>query len=139
MQEERQPVVFNLNKASTRGMRWDRGTQHLLFAEHNGARNVDVHINVINIDSGPGPYHYHAKAENVYIVLEGTVEACVEGKRYYLHKDDVAFIPPGVKHYAGNGGDIPAKVIEIYAPAGVDFHIVDDPTEIEDVPEYPKG
>jgi oxalate decarboxylase/phosphoglucose isomerase-like protein (cupin superfamily) len=48
----------------------------------------------------------------------------------------VGFIPPGLRHYAGNAGDVPARVIEIYAPAGTDFNIVDDPTEIVDaVPE----
>jgi mannose-6-phosphate isomerase-like protein (cupin superfamily) len=82
---------------------------------------------VINVDSGPGPYHYHERAENIYIVLEGLVEVMIEGTRHVLRKDDVAFIPPGLRHYAGNAGDTPAKVIEIYAPAGTDFHIVDDP------------
>lgn len=134
--EERGPQVFSLHDAPTRVMRFDRGTMIRLFGEENGARNLDLHINVISVDSGPGPYHYHERAENAYIVLEGTVEIVVEGKRYYLHKDDVGFIPPGLRHYAGNAGDVPARVIEIYAPAGTDFNIVDDPTEIVDaVPE----
>ncbi len=137
--ESRSAIVFNLASTDTRPMRWDRGFQQLMFGEQNGARNVDVHINVIKVGSGTGPYHYHERAENVYIVLEGIVEAVVEGKRYYLQKDDVAFIPPGLHHYAGNPGQVPAKVIEIYAPAGQDFHIVDDPTEIEDVTPRPPG
>jgi mannose-6-phosphate isomerase-like protein (cupin superfamily) len=116
-------------------MRWDRGTQIRLFNEDTGARLADLHINVINVDSGPGPYHYHEHAENMYIVLDGVVEVCVEGKRYYLGKDDTAFVPPGFRHYAGAapGSDVPARVVEVYAPPGVDFHIVDDPTEIEDM------
>src|SRR5712692_7212048 len=106
--EPRAAVVFNLADATTRPMRWDRGFQLPLVGEQNGASNVDVYINVIKVGSGPGPYHYHARAENVYIVLEGTVEAVVEGQRYYLQKDDVAFIPPGLRHYAGNAGQVPA-------------------------------
>ena len=86
---------------------------------------MDVHINLINVDSGPGPTHYHAKVENFYIVLEGTVQAIVERKKYRLGSGEIAFIPPGVKHAAGNAGDKVARVIEIYAPAGQDFHIVD--------------
>ena len=39
---------------------------------------------------------------------------------------EVAVIPPGVRHQAGNCGDKIARVLEIYAPAGEDFHIVDD-------------
>ncbi len=135
----REPVLFNLKDAPTRGMRWDRGTQVRLFNEDTGAQNLDVHINILNIDAGTGPYHYHERAENVYIVLEGTFEVCIEGKRYFLKKDDVAFIPPGVRHYAGNGGDIPAKAIEIYAPAGTDFHIVDPPESVEDAEWPPDG
>lgn len=126
------PIVFNLSEAPTRPMRFDRGTQIRLFGEDTGAVNVDVHINVINADSGSGPYHYHERAENVYIVLDGQIEAIVEGKRYVLGKDDVAFIPAGLKHSAGATGGAPARAIEIYAPAGTDFHIVDDPIDVVD-------
>lgn len=137
--ESRQAIVASVAAATPKVMRWKRGFQLPLFGEQNGARNIDVHINVINVGSGTGPYHYHAQAENVYIVLEGVVEAVVEGKRYFLQKDDVAFIPPGLRHYAGNPGTVPARVIEIYAPAGQDFHIVDDPVEIEDAVPCPAG
>lgn len=133
MSEQRSPIVCNLAEAPTRPMRNERGTQICLIGPQNGARNADVHINVINVDSGPGPYHYHERAENIYIVLEGTVEVMIEGTRYVLRKDDVAFIPPGLRHTAGNGGDSPARVIEIYAPAGTDFHIVDDPPKSQDM------
>ena len=131
---QRSAIVFNLADAPTHAMRYDRGTQYELFGPKNGAVNADVHINVINLDSGRGPYHYHERAENFYIVLDGKVEACVEGVRYFLEKDDVAFIPPGLRHYAGTAKDspVPARVIEIYAPAGTDFNIVDDPVELVD-------
>jgi mannose-6-phosphate isomerase-like protein (cupin superfamily) len=125
----REPIVFNLSDAPTRPMRYDRGTQIRLFGEETGARNIDVHINVINVDSGPGPYHFHEHAENVYIVLEGEIEAIVEGERHVLRKDDVAFIPPGLRHSAGNAGTVPARAIEIYAPVGTDFHIVSEASD----------
>ena len=118
--------VMRIEDAPVKIMSWDRGKTLRLVDEEDGAKNVDVHINLINVDSGPGPTHYHAKAENIYIVLEGTVEATVEGKKVRLGPGEMAFIPPGVRHAAGNGGDTVARVIEIYAPAGQDFHIVDD-------------
>jgi mannose-6-phosphate isomerase-like protein (cupin superfamily) len=124
---QREPLIFNLADAPTRPMRHDRGTQVRLFGEETGARNIDVHINVINEDSGPGPYHFHEHAENVYIVLDGEIEAVVEGERHVLRKDDVAFIPPGLRHSAGATGGKPARALEIYSPVGVDFHIVEDP------------
>ena len=73
--------VMRIEDAPVRVMRWDRGKALRLVDEADGAKNVDVHINLINVDSGPGPTHYHAKAENIYVVLEGTVEAIVEGKK----------------------------------------------------------
>jgi mannose-6-phosphate isomerase-like protein (cupin superfamily) len=118
-------VVMNLADAPRRPMRFDRGTQIALIGEDTGARRVDVHINVLNVDSGPGPYHFHEHAENVYIVLEGELQVNVEGTQYVLRRDDVAFIPPGLKHSAGNAGTSPARVIEIYAPVGADFHFVE--------------
>lgn len=128
-----EPKIMRIENAESTAMRWDRGHTHHLVGPGDGAEKIDLHINVINIDSGVGPYHYHERAENVYVVLDGIAQAIVEGKRYLLAKDDVAFIPPGVHHAAGSAGFGPVRVIEIYAPAGRDFHIVDDPAEVEDV------
>ncbi len=122
-----EPYFTKISEAPSRGLNLDRGKSVMLINDKTGAANVDVHINHINVDSGPGERHYHAKAENVYIVLEGCLEVVVEGNRYLLYKDDVGFIPAGVVHTAGNAGtDGVCKVIEVYAPAGHDFHVVDD-------------
>ena len=126
-------TIKRIGSAEVTPMKLGRGITKHLAGPPEGAQRVDVHINVINEDSGIGPYHYHEKAENIYIVLDGVVEAIVDGKRYYLVKDDVAFIPPGVPHAAGSAGLGIATVLEIYAPAGTDFHIIDDPEEITDV------
>lgn len=113
-------------------MRGGRGNSILLFGPQNGAANADLHINVIAVGSARGPYHYHSEAENFYVVLEGKLEVCVEGDLYYLEKDDVAFIPPGIRHFAGTARDSlgPARVLEIYAPASHDFTIVADPPNL---------
>jgi pentose-5-phosphate-3-epimerase len=68
---------MRIEDAPIKLMRWDRGKALRLVDEADGAKKVDVHINLINVDSGPGPTHYHAKAENIYVVLEGSVEAIV--------------------------------------------------------------
>ena len=49
--------VMRIEDAPIRVMRWDRGKALRLVDEADGAKNVDVHINLINIDSGPGPTH----------------------------------------------------------------------------------
>lgn len=87
--------LTNLRTAPTRPMQLGRGYQRILV-EGEDAQNVDVHVNVLKAGSGSGPYHYHARSENIYTVLAGTIEAIVEGTRYLLRENDVAFIPPGV-------------------------------------------
>lgn len=120
----------NIAEAPRAPLRLDRGTQIRLIGSYSGASNIDMHVNVLNVNSGRGPYHYHEKAENAYLVLEGTVEVIVEGTRHLLTKDDVVFVPPGIRHAAGNGGDTPAVVLEIYSPVGEDFHILQDADDL---------
>lgn len=119
-------VFTSLAAAKTRPLQLGRGFQKLLV-EGEGAKNLDVHINVLKVGSGPGPFHYHERCENVYLVLSGVAEVTVEDRRMLLHQGDIAFIPPGVPHAAGNGGNVEAEVLEIYSPPrGQDFHVVAD-------------
>ena len=131
---DRKPLFININTAPTRQMKLGRGTGIKLINEEIGSPKVDVHLNMINDDSGPGEIHFHEHADNVYIVLEGVLEVVVEGDRHLLEKDDVGFIPAGMVHTAGSaGGHGTTRVLEIYAPAGFDFHIVEsveNPVEI---------
>ena len=131
---DRKPFFTNINTAPTRQMKLGRGTGIKLINEEIGSPKVDVHLNMINDDSGPGEIHFHEHADNVYIVLDGVLEVVVEGERHLLEKDDVGFSPAGLVHTAGSaGGHGTTRVLEIYAPAGFDFHIVEsfeNPVEI---------
>lgn len=107
-------------------------SRHLVSPDH-GARNVHELISVLHAGAPTAPYHYHERAESIYHVLQGEVELVIEDKRYRLVPDDVAFIPAGVPHAAGNPGAAEAQVLGIYAPSPWgDFHIVDQPAELED-------
>ena len=132
---DRKPFFTNINEAPTRQMKLGRGTGIKLINEETGSPKVDVHLNTINDDSGPGEIHFHQHADNVYVVLDGVLEVVVEGERHRLKKDDVGFIPAGMVHSAGSaGGHGPTRVLEIYAPAGFDFHVVEsfeNPVEIK--------
>ena len=86
--------VIRIEDAPVRVMRWDRGKALRLVDEADGAKNVDVHINLINVDSGPGPTHYHAKAENIYVVLEGTSRRSSKGKRFVWVREKLPLFHP---------------------------------------------
>ena len=123
---DRKPFFTSIGAAPRRPMKLGRGTGIKLVNEETGSPGLDLHLNVINDDSGPGEVHFHRRADNVYIVLEGVLEVVVEGERHLLEKDDVGFIPAGLVHTAGSaGGHGPTRVLEIYAPAGYDFHEVE--------------
>jgi mannose-6-phosphate isomerase-like protein (cupin superfamily) len=120
------PFFGTIAGAPQRSLKFERGRMTRLVDQTTGASNVDVHINVINVDSGPGEMHFHKYAENVYIVMEGMLEVVVEGERHLLGPNEVGFIPPGIVHTAGNAGTHGVcTVIEVYAPAGQDFQVVD--------------
>ena len=121
----RPPFSTSLGSAPRRALRANRGESFRLVDEElGGARNVDVHVNHLAAGSGPGPRHYHQVAENIYIVLSGVIEVDIEGDVTILETDDVLFIPPGSVHGTSNPGPDTAIFIEVYAPAGHDFHIV---------------
>ncbi len=60
------------------------------------------------------PMHSHHGEEIVY-VLEGAWEFHLEGKGVQMLKaGDVAFVPPGVKHWAKNAGSDTGSVLVTY-------------------------
>ena len=119
--------VTAIDDAPLRPFADGRGGQIHLFDTENGAANVDVHVNVLRPGSGLGRYHRHERSENVYVVLEGLVELHVEGAEYCLRTGDAVLIPPGLAHRAGAHPDasVETRILEIYAPPGPDFHVVD--------------
>jgi mannose-6-phosphate isomerase-like protein (cupin superfamily) len=108
-------------------LRYGRGWVERIVDGDIGATRVDLHVNRIRAGSAPGPYHLHTACENVYLVLSGDVVVRIDGVDHRLGPGDAAFIPPGVPHSATNAGSEDAELIEIYAPAAVDFVEVADP------------
>lgn len=81
----------------------------LLDAELGGARNQSL----AEATLGPGEAterHYHAKTEELYVLLEGSAEMEVESERARVGPGDAILIPPGSWHQ-----------IRAHGPAGVRF------------------
>lgn len=123
---DRQARLIRAGERRASELRYRRGWVDRIVDADIGATAVDLHVNRIRAGSAPGPYHLHTSSENVYLVLSGDVVVRIDGVDHPLSAGDAAFIPPGVPHSATNIGSTDAELIEIYAPAAVDFVEVAD-------------
>ncbi len=129
--EAPKPKATRLDVEPTEELPGGRGRRIPLVGLRDGAKHLDVHVNVINADSGAGPTHLHKDSDDVYVVLEGEVKVWIGDRSYIGTPGDVLFIPAGTPHYAGATGGAPARVLEIYGPSIYrgperDFHVVED-------------
>lgn len=116
--------IIDLAKAPSVPMDGDRGRKTKLVDASLGTQALDVHMNVLAPGGPRGKLHKHSVTDNVYIVRNGTGEFTVEGKVYHVTKDQIVFIPAGMRHSLSNISDEPFEIFEIYAPAGDKFDFV---------------
>jgi mannose-6-phosphate isomerase-like protein (cupin superfamily) len=85
-----------------------------------------------------GSYHVHHHAENIWMVVQGTLEAIIGGVRYVVNEGEIIFMPATVPHATGNPSeDTDMLAVEIYAPPTHRFDPADSfpaelPAEIKD-------
>lgn len=68
-------------------------------------------------NGGQVPWHNHEQ-EEVYFVLEGTGEICVDGERAEIRGGEAVSIPSGAFHQLTNTSTEPLRMIYCYGPAG---------------------
>lgn len=75
---------------------------------------VSVHESSLAPQSEPHPPHHH-NGEEIFLMLEGTLEVTINGKSSRISRGSVAFIGSGDQHGIRNPGEIPARyyVIEL--------------------------
>ena len=84
-----------------------------LVGKDNGADNLTV-VNA-GIDPGAGlALHIHPNYEEATLVLEGNIEAVLEGETRILGPGDLLLAPAGAEHTITNQSDRPAKLLAIY-------------------------
>jgi mannose-6-phosphate isomerase-like protein (cupin superfamily) len=73
-----------------------------------------VHESALSPDKEPHPPHHH-NGEEMFLMLDGTLEVTINGKASRITKGSVAFIGSGDQHGIRNVGATPAKyfVIEL--------------------------
>lgn len=92
---------------------------------------------------GQVPWH-NQEQEEVYFVLEGTAEMCLDRERQTMTAGQAVYIPSGVFHQLTNIGEEPLKFIYCYGPAGDVAHWKQElagtlPKAGVDVPPLPDG
>lgn len=83
----------------------DGSTIRVLLDGEHGTRNQSL----AEAELAPGEAtarHYHAEAEELYVLLEGSGELEVDGDRRSVSPGDAVVLPPGAWHQirAGDGG-----------------------------------
>ncbi|MEM7486185.1 MAG: cupin domain-containing protein [Bacteroidota bacterium] len=62
------------------------------------------------------PVHVHELEDEIFHVLEGTVELVLGEKTLYGKKDDIIYLPRGIKHGIKTAGNETAKVLNYVIP-----------------------
>ena len=122
--------IIDERDAPIKALRNGRGESLRLINETTGSETLDLHVNVLRAGSGPGPYHYHSNAENIYYVLQGTAQVNIEGRLVTAGPGVAVWIPANERHDVENVGEGDLRVIEIKIPSDSDFILVDRPDTV---------
>jgi DNA-binding transcriptional MerR regulator/quercetin dioxygenase-like cupin family protein len=67
---------------------------------------------------GGWPRHYHHEQDEWLYVVDGEIDCEIGGRRLHLGRGESVFVPRTVAHWWGSAGAVPARVLEVYQPAG---------------------
>jgi mannose-6-phosphate isomerase-like protein (cupin superfamily) len=87
----------------------------LLDAAAGGAREQSLAEASLQA-GGSTQRHYHARTEEIYVLLEGSGEMEVEGDRRRVEPGDAVLIPPGAWHEIRADGDGELRFLCCCAP-----------------------
>jgi uncharacterized cupin superfamily protein len=96
-------------KLAGRELRW------LVTPESVGAERLSVAIMNCHPHAIVRPMHAHRDIEEVIVILDGEVEAWVDGDRAFFKKGDAALFPANSRHQVRNTGDTPLRTASIFS------------------------
>ena len=108
---------------------FDWGTIRMLSEERvTGATSFS--FGYVELAEGKGHIrHNHPTADEIIYVIEGEGDQMLEDiETVRVTAGDCIWIPKGVYHSTVNRGDGPMKLIVVYAPAGAEQVLREDPT-----------
>lgn len=75
--------------------------------------------NVVAPGDGP-PLHTHAREGESWYVLEGSLRFKLDGEILRAAAGSFVFVPAGAPHCFQNDGDVPARILVLFSPAGME-------------------
>lgn len=107
---------------------FDWGKIHML-SEENVTGAASFSFGLVELAAGRGHVrHNHPDADEVIYVLSGEGEQMLDDKETVQVKTgDCIWIPKGVYHSTVNRGEEPMRLIVVYAPAGAEQALREDP------------
>jgi len=106
-------------------------------------KNFNLGYVVLEPQGGQVPWH-NQEQEEIYMILDGTGEMCIDEEIQTVNAGQMVFIPPHAFHQLTNIGDTPLKMMYCYGPAGDVAHWRQElsgtlPREGVDAPPLPEG
>ena len=137
-------IIADLNEIEGRTYPARRRTQNLVGgASPIQTKSFCMGYVTLEPNGGQAPWH-DQESEEVYFVISGKGEMCIDDERQELCDGQAVFIPPGSFHQITNIGDTPLVMLYCYGPAGDVAHWRQEldgtlPKAGVDVPPLPQG
>jgi uncharacterized cupin superfamily protein len=67
--------------------------------------------------------HRHAQMTDIFYILEGELAIAVGDEWHMLGPGAFVLVPPGIPHTFANRGSVPARILNIQQPAGLEQYL----------------
>lgn len=104
----------------------------------DGSKNGDVTCSAFIVDLQPqlGPPRHTHPYEEIFIIVEGTVELEAGGETVEATPDEICVVPAGVPHKFTNVGPDRARLVNIHAASEVVTQFAEDDSRSDAAYEY---
>ena len=114
-----EPTVFE----DAEGEVYHAGALQLRILAQSPDQPIAITENVVPTGF-PGPVrHRHAQMTDIFYVIKGELTFDLGGERRVLDPGGFVLVPPGVVHTFANPGPVPARVLNIQQPAGLEQYL----------------
>jgi quercetin dioxygenase-like cupin family protein len=86
---------------------------------------------LVGVGGGPPP-HRHLAEDELFTITEGSISFTAGAETRAVSAGQSVFVPRGTRHFYGNEGTKPARMIAVYTPAGMEGWFREVCTPVDD-------